>query len=184
MNSCLTIDDIINFAIENNQKYVALVDVNTMFGTIDFYNKALKKKLKPIIGLQINYQNNKLVIIPKNKIGLSDTYKISSLINSNKFFDLSKYIGQCYLINLDNNEIDLLKSSCLKYFTISKINPIAVKENFYANGGDKVILKALSAIKEGKKLSDYENNNNFDNSNMLSDDQAKNIFSSESINNL
>jgi DNA polymerase-3 subunit alpha len=51
--SSMSIDDIINFAIRQKQKYVALVDINVMYGTIEFYNKAIANKLHPVIGLKI-----------------------------------------------------------------------------------------------------------------------------------
>ncbi|MDR2829224.1 MAG: PHP domain-containing protein, partial [Mycoplasmataceae bacterium] len=54
MKSALSVNDIINFSLKENKTCACLIDIDTMFGTIEFYNGCLKNNLKPIIGLQIN----------------------------------------------------------------------------------------------------------------------------------
>ena len=67
--SSMSIDDIINYAIKNKQKYVCLVDLNNMYGAMEFYNKALANNLIPIIGLHIKYNNEDFYLIAKNNLG-------------------------------------------------------------------------------------------------------------------
>jgi len=46
------IDDIINKAVEYNMPAVALTDHGSMYGAIEFYQKAKKAEVKPIIGME------------------------------------------------------------------------------------------------------------------------------------
>ena len=52
LGSTLSPAEIISFAVQNNQKHVFLTDSN-LYGSIEFYNKAIEKGLIPIIGLDI-----------------------------------------------------------------------------------------------------------------------------------
>jgi DNA polymerase-3 subunit alpha len=98
LQSTITIDDIIKFAIDNNQKYVSLIDINTMYGTIEFYNKAKKNNLVPIIGLQINYENEKIILIAKNYEGYLNIVKISSFIMIKKKYELKLFLNSIIVI--------------------------------------------------------------------------------------
>ena len=71
LESTLTTDDIISIAVQNNEKHGFLTD-SILYGTIEFYNKAIEIGLIPIIGLDIFYLNNKLLIFPTSNEG----YKI------------------------------------------------------------------------------------------------------------
>ena len=62
--SSIKIDDIINFAKANNQTHVCLTDTN-LYGAIEFYNKAKANNLKPIIGLNIKYNNQDVYLIAR-----------------------------------------------------------------------------------------------------------------------
>ena len=53
LDGAIKIDDIINKAIEFDMPSVAITDHGNMFGAIEFYEKAVKKKVKPIIGCEM-----------------------------------------------------------------------------------------------------------------------------------
>jgi len=53
LDGAIKIDDIINKAIEFGMPSVAITDHGNMFGAIEFYEKAVKKKVKPIIGCEM-----------------------------------------------------------------------------------------------------------------------------------
>jgi len=69
LNSTLSIDDLIKYALDNKQPYVCLTDLNNMYGCIEFYDKAKAHNLTPIIGLEFEYQNATLVAYAKNYNG-------------------------------------------------------------------------------------------------------------------
>ena len=47
-----TVDGLINAAKRNNMKAVALTDHGVMYGISEFYRKAKKEGIKPIIGME------------------------------------------------------------------------------------------------------------------------------------
>ena len=53
LKSLIKIDDLINFAIKNNIKSLAIAD-DSMYGCLEFYIKCKNNNIKPIIGLEIN----------------------------------------------------------------------------------------------------------------------------------
>jgi DNA polymerase-3 subunit alpha len=102
--SSISIDDIINHALRNKQKYVVLVDINNMYGAMEFYQKATANKLIPIIGLQINYQNEKVILIAKDNDGYHNLLKISSRTMTNTTYDINQYLDNvCVIVNNIND---------------------------------------------------------------------------------
>jgi DNA polymerase-3 subunit alpha len=99
--SSISIDDIINHAHMHEQKYVALVDINNMYGAMEFYQKATANGLIPIIGLQIIYQNEKAILIAKNSKGYHNLVKISSCVMTGVHYDISKFLEDTYVIVSD-----------------------------------------------------------------------------------
>lgn len=52
LDAAATVDDLIRAALDAGHKAVALTDHGVMFGAMEFYNKAKKAGLKPIIGFE------------------------------------------------------------------------------------------------------------------------------------
>jgi len=50
LDGAATIDDLVNAAVRHDMKALALTDHGVMFGTIEFYKKAKKAGIKPILG--------------------------------------------------------------------------------------------------------------------------------------
>ncbi len=86
------IDKLIKRAKELDMKYVAITDHGCMFGVIDFYKKAKKEGIKPIIGCEVytaprslkdkdpnfdKYQGH-LVLLAKNMTGYKNLIKLVS----------------------------------------------------------------------------------------------------------
>ena len=62
LSSTITIEGLINYAINNNIKSLSICD-NTMYGVMDFYHLCKKNNIKPIIGLEVTLDNKKIVVI-------------------------------------------------------------------------------------------------------------------------
>lgn len=137
LKSTLSIDDIIDFSLDNKLDYAILTDFN-LSGSIEFYNKCLFKKIKPIIGLEINYQESNLILIAKNYQGFSNLIKISSYISINKLFNLDEYLNNDLFIisknnNYDNKNLDVWYSddiyiNTVKYKSINDYSTYRILE--------------------------------------------------------
>ena len=103
-----TVDGLINAAKKHNMKSVALTDHGVMYGTAEFYNKANKEGIKPIIGMEAYIVNegsrfdrgkvkmqttrkkskhyNHLILLAKNKQGYKNLSKLSTLGHTEGFY--------------------------------------------------------------------------------------------------
>lgn len=89
--SLLTPEKIINFALEAKFNEVFLIDKNIMYGVMPFYFLAKKNNLKPIIGLEVDYQQINKIYVAKNNRGYHRLIKLSSAINTNQVIDFADY---------------------------------------------------------------------------------------------
>jgi DNA polymerase-3 subunit alpha len=172
-----SIDDIINYAVKNNQKHVALIDINTMYGTMEFYNKAIAKDLLPIIGLKINYDNQPVYLIAKNNDGYHNLLHISSFINTEAKYALNEYLTG--LIVIANRSSSLSKNTDFYSF-----DEIALQEAYFEKQEDVKYVKALMAIKSDALLTEFDNNHEYDDKYMLNQSQAEKKFSKSQLENL
>ncbi len=53
LDGAATVETLLKAAVDNNMSAVALTDHGVMFGAIEFYKKAKKKNVKPIIGCEV-----------------------------------------------------------------------------------------------------------------------------------
>jgi len=94
------IDEIVNRAKELNMPAIGLTDHGTMYGIIEFYKKATKAGIKPIIGCEIYISENgmldkragvddkryHLILIAENNIGYKNLIKIVSTAHLDGFY--------------------------------------------------------------------------------------------------
>jgi DNA polymerase III subunit alpha len=90
------IDEYLSRAIELGMSSIAITDHGNMFGAVEFYKKAMKKGVKPIIGIEAYIaekeatvkegKNFHLILLAKNEIGYRNLVKISSFGYVNGFY--------------------------------------------------------------------------------------------------
>lgn len=105
-DAACTVDSLINAAVRNNMKAIALTDHGVMFGASEFYKKAKKAGIKPIIGMEAyivvdgsrhdrgnenagrkkSKHYNHLVLLAKNNTGYKNLSKLSSIGHSEGFY--------------------------------------------------------------------------------------------------
>lgn len=99
-DAACTIDDLINTTKEMGMSSIALTDHGVMYGVSEFYSKAIKAGIKPIIGMEAyiamdssrfekgsvngagkkkSKHYNHLVLLAKNKTGYKNLIKLSSI---------------------------------------------------------------------------------------------------------
>src|SRR3989344_982973 len=94
------IDELVSQAKKSDMDSLALTDHGVMYGAIEFYKKALKTGIKPIIGCEIyiaeNGMHNKragiddkryhLVLLAKNNIGYKNLIKLVTAAHLEGFY--------------------------------------------------------------------------------------------------
>lgn len=191
LSSLLKIDDIVNFAKNNNISSISLVDTN-MYGTMEFIKKCENNNIKPIIGLELLLEDCNILVYAKNYEGYKSLIKLSTIQNERRINldDLKKYNKEVISIlpfkykdkiaELGNVYIDLYlgfsNKDELKEALIITRNVVFLREALYLNKSDKKILPYLYCIRDGKtneNLNDYAVDNfelKIDNINELSNE--------------
>ncbi|MGL4568775.1 MAG: PHP domain-containing protein, partial [Fusobacteriaceae bacterium] len=96
------IDEYLDRCLELGMKSMALTDHGNMFGAIEFYKKALKKGIKPIIGMEtyivqdrfskerdeenLDRRNYHLVLLARDEKGYQNLMKLSSAAYTEGFY--------------------------------------------------------------------------------------------------
>ncbi len=94
------LDEMVNFAKEQGSPAVALTDHGSMYGAIEFYQKAKKAGIKPIIGVETYLAQNSrfdkntrddarsfhLLLLAKNEIGYKNLIKLVSAAHLDGFY--------------------------------------------------------------------------------------------------
>lgn len=101
LDSIIKIPEMVKFAVDNNQKAIAITDHGYMSGFVDFVKECKAYGIKPIIGeeayeVENMYEKNDtkehtqyrhhLILLAKNKEGLQNLFKISSLAATEGFY--------------------------------------------------------------------------------------------------
>ena len=95
-DSLIRIEELIDHVSKNKSPAVAITDNNNIFSLIKFYKTAIRKGVKPIIGVEINLED---------KFRTEDYSKIVLLCKNLKGFkNLSSLITESY-INLNEGEV-------------------------------------------------------------------------------
>ena len=97
LDGTLTIPEIVEYAKQNEFSSVGICDRNAMFGVVPFYRACLKNKIKPIIGLEVDYRFEDLaasfILIAKNNNGYRNLLACSTYLNSvNNYLDLNNLV--------------------------------------------------------------------------------------------
>ncbi|MBT4277439.1 DNA polymerase III subunit alpha [Candidatus Falkowbacteria bacterium] len=97
LDGLVKIDDLIEKTKEYNMDSVALTDHGVMYGAIEFYQKALKAGVKPIVGVEAylaagsRFEKTRqgryhLVLLAKNKTGYGNLLKLTSLAHLEGYY--------------------------------------------------------------------------------------------------
>lgn len=143
-HSCLKIEDIIDFASQNNIKTLCLTDRNVMFGIMPFAHYCSTKNIKYIIGIEMKIikddQVSSLVLYAKNIVGYKNLCKLSSLISKdNKEYilpveQLSEYLDGTIVV------IPSLRSSIYEMYLKNETDKVLDFLNFFKKINDNTFL--------------------------------------------
>ncbi len=100
LDGAIRIDDLLRRAAEFEMQAVTLTDHGTMFGAVEFYEKAIKAGIKPIIGCEIyvaprtrfdktpldNKDLSHLILLAKNNEGYRNLCKLATAAQLEGFY--------------------------------------------------------------------------------------------------
>ncbi|MBU8916724.1 DNA polymerase III subunit alpha [Bacillus sp. FJAT-29953] len=89
LTSTASVSDLVENARNKGFRTLALTDRNVMYGTIEFYKLCKKQQIKPIIGLTVDIESERmeeetypLVLLAENDAGYKNLLKISSAVQT------------------------------------------------------------------------------------------------------
>ena len=170
LDSTISIDRLLDFSIQTGNEYVFLVDKDVS-SSIEFYCKSIDKGLKPIIGIEIIYKNNKYILVAKNDKGYHNIVRISSYNKTNHDYDLFKYLDGVLVI-FDGDDTDLLNSN------FYHINQLAINNVKYLTKNEKQSYRVLHGIAKNMLLADIKDDGDF---HFLSNQEAIDIYGEQKI---
>ena len=80
----ISIEDLVQQAVELNIKTLALTDINTVTGIYDFYRLCQENNIKPIVGVDIRVENEfHYICLAKNAAGIAEVNRLLTDHNCN-----------------------------------------------------------------------------------------------------
>lgn len=107
LSSLIKIPDLISYAINNHIAALGIIDDN-LSSSMEFILECQKSNIKPLVSLEVNYQDSKIYLYAKDEQGLHNLFKINTILLNNPLIinDLKKYINNLIIL-LPYNSIKL-----------------------------------------------------------------------------
>lgn len=107
LSSLIKIPDLISYAINNHIAALGIIDDN-LSSSMEFILECQKNNIKPLVSLEVNYQDSKIYLYAKDEQGLHNLFKINTILLNNTLIinDLKKYINNLIIL-LPYNSIKL-----------------------------------------------------------------------------
>ncbi|MBQ7136381.1 MAG: DNA polymerase III subunit alpha [Bacilli bacterium] len=196
LSSLISIDKLIDTCVKRKIKSVAICD-NNMTGVMHFYKSCKKNNIKPIIGLDVTYNGEHILLYAQNYEGYKCLIKLSTISSEREITveELEKYnndiiaiLPYAHLNIIDEIEpiypnlyIGYSNIKEEKEIDISKYKKVFINKTLYINKKESEYLKYLFMIKENKTIAD--NIDFIDNYNYLLGDEVISLSSSEGLSN-
>ena len=194
LNSLNDIKKLVALAVNYGYQALAITDENNMFGVMEFYNECIKNNIKPIIGIELEILDGKILLYAKNNDGYKNLIKLSTIVSDRVLTidDLKKYRSDLILImpNLFYNDtiFNIYDDKFIGYGIDDDVNKIGGSAVFinnvsYLNEKDYVYLDYAKMIKNGKIIGEYELNRD-KNQHLFKYDEVKKYLNSFVIKNM
>jgi len=167
LKSLIKVSDIVSFARDKKIKILGICD-DTLFGVQEFLTKCLAEKIKPIIGLEINIDDNQLYIYAKNYFGYQKLLKLNTKKQIEKI-KIEELDHEDLIVVVPYNEIESFEIKANYYISyttfLEKNNALLITKNIVfmpniklMNSEDSDYLNYLTAIdlqKSYKDIAEY-----------------------------
>ncbi len=168
-------DRLLDQARRYNYRSVGLVDINGLYGAVEFYSRAIERGIKPIFGCELETEAGLCVFLARNMIGYGNLCRLSTIRMLDErppsLDNISAYADGLVLIYLDKKHIRQLKDifgenlylgietftdlqtrlasrERLRLSEEYSIKPVIADPVYFINDDDIIIHRALTAIKE------------------------------------
>jgi DNA polymerase-3 subunit alpha len=198
LSSLINIEKLIKKAKEYNITSLAITDINNLYGTMEFYHACLKNDIKPIIGLELMFNNYSILLYAKNYEGYQSLCKLVTIKSETDITieTLKKYNNNliCILpfnsINLFNGLKNIYQELYLGYSSKEQrdklvnyhINMVFINNILYLDSKDSEYLPYVYAIRDGKKIEDIKEYPSF-NHHLMNMDEVLSLSNEKDINN-
>jgi DNA polymerase III subunit alpha len=172
LSSLIKVPDLISYALKNNYDVLGIID-NNLSSSIEFINTCKINNIKPIIGLDVLYNNQHLYLYARNEKGLKGLFKLNTYLLDNPLSkeELIKYITDLVIIipyensGLYKEFIILTNDIFIGYHNdLEKKNALLITNNvLYFNivlsltKEDTKYLNYLKMIDDNTNASEYQN---------------------------
>lgn len=169
LESLNQIKELVLRAKELSYQSLAITDNNNMFGVMEFYQECNRNGIKPIIGIELNKDDIKILLYAKDEYGYKNLIKLSTLISEDNLDIelLKQYKDNLILVmpySFYNRDIyDIYDTRYIGYSSLderSKIDGefkcVYINNVSYLNSSDSKYIDYLYMIKEGKVIGSYE----------------------------
>ena len=170
LSSLIKIEELVMMAKKLGYKGLAITDEGNMFGVMEFYNCCKKYDIKPIVGMEITYNDKKFLLYAKNIEGYKCLIKLATIISDDKLSidDVKEYSNDVILVMpiqwFDAEIYNIYEDKFVGYSDIKDRdkfkhnNYVYINETLYLDKDDYKYLDYLSMIKYQKVLGEYELN--------------------------
>lgn len=163
LSSLNRIDKLTEKAKELGYFSLAICDVNNMFGAYEFYQSCMKNGIKPIIGMEIENDNDRFILLSKNNDGYKNLIKLATIIPDRKLNveDLEEYKSNLILIMPYSSYNEKIVSIYTEYFIgyssleekdKIKDRKVFMRECLYIDKDEYKYLDYLTMIRDDKRL--------------------------------
>jgi DNA polymerase III alpha subunit len=138
LRGAVSVERLIQKAREYGYSAVALADVNSMSGLIDFCKTAKANNIIPLIGVEILTDNQKVILLAENRTGYRNLCRITTAINLDP--------GFCLFEQFELNSDGLICISS-QYDLLKRIRKFLDKDHLFAGCKNRRDLELAKKLK-------------------------------------
>ena len=170
LNSLVTVNALVKKCIEYGISSVAVCDVNSMSSIMDFYLECKKNNIKPIIGVELEIDDFKVLLYAKNYNGYKELIRLTTIkqerqLNNSDLVKNNDIIAiVCYKYLNKYKTISNIYETYLGYLSLTERKELEKVSNNLVFVNEVLVLEQenlkylgyVNLIRENKKINEYE----------------------------
>ncbi|MDJ1647335.1 PHP domain-containing protein, partial [Mycoplasma phocimorsus] len=90
LESTIRIEELVELAVEKKQKFLAITERNSMFSMALFIKLCIKNNINPIIGVDLDVEDYRFILLPKNKEAFKYLSELSLKKSKNQKIEINE----------------------------------------------------------------------------------------------